>query len=259
MLPLLAWGAAWVYAAAWDIFPGLSELGKPVQWYLAAHAITLVGLGVGWWLKFPRWSFLYAGLAVTFSAYWAGLAMNGWRVLGLYFLEDARWSWRAWVPLLALVVIMLLLTRSLQPVRRFFTGIWQDWSRLSLVLYGWLVFLLVTINLDSIELVNEFWQPVLLIFACLGGVILYMSVTHPWRRALALDVGLFVGIGGAILLGRLFNPDVSQFARMSDVSEGGQAIYVLLMTGWVLVWLGLVFFPALLVLFQKTKKVAPAV
>lgn len=259
ILPLLVWGAAWMYAAARDIFASTPQIGQAYHWFLAAHAVTLLGLGVGWWLKFPCWSYLYAGLALTFSAYWAGLAMNGWRIFGFYFLEDGRWSWRAWVPFLALVLIMILLTRSLDPLKRFFTGIWMDWSRLSLLLYGWLVFLLITINLDSIELASEFWQPVCLVLACLAGVMLYMCVTQPWQRAFCLDAGLFAGGVGVMLLGRLFTPATSQFIQLSRLSGEARVIGLLFIAGWILLWLGLVFLPACLLVFQKNKKVAPAI
>jgi len=253
LLPLLVWGAAWIYAAAEDIFPSMSHPGRAVQGFLVAHAVTLLGLGVGWWLRFPRWSYLSAGLAVTFSAYWAGLAMNGWRVLGMYFFEaHSSWSWRAWVPLLVLALIMLGLTRSLRPVKQFLVGMWADWSTLSLALYGWLVFLFMTIHLDSIELAYEFLQPVFMVLAFLGGVILYMRASNPWKRALGLDAGLFVGVLGVFGLGWIFYPEINHFISLDDVPL--QAAYILLLVGWVLIWLGLVFLPALLGLWRRPRK-----
>ena len=256
LLPLLVWGAAWIYAAAVDIFPGMSHPGGAIQWFLAAHTITLLGLGVGWWLKFPRWSYLFAGLAITFTAYWDNLGMNGWRILGYYFYEaDSLWSWRAWVPLLVLAVIMLGLTRSLYPIKQFFVGIWKDWSNLSLALYGWLVFLLMTVHLDGIELKYEFLQPVFMLLAFLVGVILYMRATTPWKRALGLDAGLFVGVLGTLGLGRIFYPEVKHSPSLAELDQ--PVVYILLMGGWVILWLGLVFLPALLGLWRRAPKSLP--
>lgn len=256
LLPFFAWGALCLYKAVIDIFPEVSVPIRLYQLSLAVHLFTLVWLGVGWWLKFPSWSYLYAGLAITFSANWAGLAMNGWYLLGFYFLEDSRWSWRAWLPFLALVVLMLLITRSLQPLRQFFIGMWMDWSRLSLALYGWLVSLLIGVTLDSIEFTYELWQPVFMVIAFIGGLYLYLGAESPWKRALGLDLGLFVGVVGAILIDQIFYPDITRLPSLSIVAAENRMLYIFGMSGWVLLWLGLVFLPAVLVLFQRTKKVA---
>jgi hypothetical protein len=259
LIPLIAWGAAWIYAAARDIFPDMPGSSQPVPWYLSAFVVTLIGLGIGWWKNFPRWSYLYTGLVVTFSAYWSGLAMNGWNILGFYFIDDGRWAWRAWIPFLVLVVFMLLITRSLSPVKQFFTGIWWDWSLLSFMLYGWLVTLFMTLILDGIEMPNEFWLPVWMVLAFLGSIVAYMRVDRSWQRALGLDIGLFAGVAGAIVLGRFFYSDVSNFASLAELSLQARTLYIILMAGWVVVWLGTVFAPAFILLFQKTKKVAPVV
>ncbi|MBN2146141.1 MAG: hypothetical protein JW726_02090 [Anaerolineales bacterium] len=258
LVPLLVVGGSSLYNAARDIFYNNQGPGQVVQWSLAAHAVVLVGLGVGWWMRFPRWSYLYAGMALTFSAYWAGLAMNGWRILGVYFYEDnTRWGWRAWIPLLVLALVMLLLTRSLRPLREFFVAMWKDWSLLSLVLYGWLASLFLGLNLDSIELPHEFLQPVVMVLAFLGGVFLYMRASQPWKRALGLDIGLLLGVVVPILLGRIFYPEVNRYARFSDIAPDARFLYILMMSGWVLLWLGLVFFPALMRLLQRPKKAVP--
>jgi hypothetical protein len=258
LLLFLVWGAAWIYAAAWDIFPALQGLSSTFWGFLVAHAVTLIGMGVGWKLNFPRWSYLYVGMAVTFTIYWPWTGMIDWQFLVLDF-SGWRWPWLDWVPFLVLAAIMLVWTRSLQPVRQFFIGIWKDWSQLSLVFYAWLIYLLMTIQLDSIERPYEIWSVVWMVVAFLSGVVFYVLASTPWKRALGLDLGIFAGVGGVIFLGKLLNPDVQQFASYASIAPEHRPLYLLFMGGWVLVCLGLVFLPAVLVLFQRSKRVAPAV
>ena len=259
LLLLLVWGAAWIYAAAKDIFPGVPGSFSILWVYLAAHTITLVGTGVGWKQNFPRWSYLYVGMALAFSAYWAGIGKIGWNFLDIDFFANGRWGWIAWLPFLVLAGILLLLTRSWQPVKIFVVSMWKDWPKLSLVFYALLVFLFMTIILDGIEQPNEFWSPVWMSAAFLVGAALYMLANTAWKRALGLDLGLFASVGGVILFGRFLNPDTQQFASYSAISPDARLVYILFMSGWVLVWLGLVFLPSVLTIFQRSKRVASTV
>lgn len=256
LLAMAVWGAAWLFAAAKDIFPSFPGPDQSFYGYLVAYVISLIGLGVGWRQYFPRWSYLYAGFALTFAAYWAGIGMKGWRILGFEFPSDGSWSWRAWVPLALLVVIMLVITRSQEPLRCFFKNIKREWSHLSLLLFAWLASLTMTVTLDSIELAHEFWSPVILFAGFILGVLLYTQAKGSWKRASGLDIGLLVGFLGSILVDQILSPETTMFPVLSTIAIKDRPLYYLGMAGWIIVLFGLVFLPALFNRAWSRKKVA---
>ena len=98
----------------------------PLHWLIhgfvgdrIVHIILLVGLGIGWALRFPRWSYAYLGVVVMTSSWLAVTATPGFHLFGYTFGRE-QWGWRAWVPLLVLTAVMLLFTRSLQPLAQLF-------------------------------------------------------------------------------------------------------------------------------------------
>ena len=101
---------------------------------IIVYLALLVGLGVGWLKSFPRWSYSYAGFILLFTWYWMGVATPGLVIFGHTFQHDELWGGRAWIPFAVMAMIALLVTRSLRPLGRFFSGAWRDWTRLSFAL-----------------------------------------------------------------------------------------------------------------------------
>ena len=127
----------------------------PLHWLIhgfvgdrIVHIILLVGLGIGWALRFPRWSYAYLGVVVMTSSWLAVTATPGFHLFG-YTFGPEQWGWRAWVPLLVLTAVMLLFTRSLQPLAQLFQGIRRDWTRLSFALYAALTWLMLGMTYDG--------------------------------------------------------------------------------------------------------------
>jgi hypothetical protein len=91
---------------------------------MVVYALALAGLLIGWIRGFPLWSYSYLGWSLVLA--WANTNAR------IYWTD---WGYRVWVPFGVTVLIALLWTRSLQPIRRFFRDIWKDWTRLSLAMY----------------------------------------------------------------------------------------------------------------------------
>ena len=115
-LPFFAFG---VSSMIGKVNPTYSLRGHNAE--MVVYALALAGLLIGWIRGFPLWSYSYLGWSLV--------------------LAWTDWGYRVWVPLGVTVLIALLWTRSLQPIKKFFRDIWKDWTRLSLAMYalaGWM-------------------------------------------------------------------------------------------------------------------------
>jgi hypothetical protein len=155
--------------------------------FLTFYLFVVIGLGVGWLKGLPRWAYAYLGWALVFAWWWTDMHTYGLKLPG-YTFGDEAWGWRIWVPLAAVVVVVVLWTRSLRPLWHLVVGFWQDWTRVSLGGY---------ILLASLILVaDENHNPYLLVLmaastiAMAGGAWAYMRGARAWRRVLALLAGI---------------------------------------------------------------------
>lgn len=82
--------------------------------WLAFYLITLIWLVIGWVKRFPRWSFAYLGWSVTIALTWGGAPL---------------------VLLFPAIVVALIWTRSISPIKQFFLSILDDWTCLSFALF----------------------------------------------------------------------------------------------------------------------------
>lgn len=154
--------------------------------YLVFNWMILIGLGVGIFKGFPRWTYSYLLWALLFGWWWTNMSSFGY-----------RWSGHIWLPFGAAILLPLLIKRSWQPLKALGGGLWQDWTLLSLGLY---------IFYSALYLIaDENHHPFLLGFiaastlaVCLGAWG-YFRLAGPLRRVLAL----LGGLSGAILLGIL--------------------------------------------------------
>jgi hypothetical protein len=160
---------------------------------LAGFALAL---GVGWVKGFPRWAFPYWGLGLLLSLYMQEAATPGLVLFGYTFGPRELWGWRAWVPVLLAICGGLVWTRSLKPLRELASGVWNDWTRLSFALYGWLPQVL-PIFLDEIRGVQPFLIAFDLVLAV--GALAYMRSTDTTRRVASLLIGLTTAWAGATI------------------------------------------------------------
>ena len=177
MLPFLAFGLASM----------LGKVPRPFHdgyLFLGFYLLALGGLLVGWVRGFPLWTISYLGWSLVFAWWWSDMHTYGFSIFGLSILD---WGWITWRPLAATAIIALLWTRSLQPIKAFFTGIWQDWTRLSLALYTFLAFVWL--------LYDENHHPYLLLFmlastlSVSAGVWFFLSSDRVSGRVFSLLAG----------------------------------------------------------------------
>lgn len=92
--------------------------------YLVFYGLALTGLLFGWIRRFPLWSYSYLGWSLVFAWWWTNISING-----------INWGYRVWLPFGITVLLAFLWTRSLQPIKKFLSDVWNDWSRLSLAMF----------------------------------------------------------------------------------------------------------------------------
>lgn len=212
---------------------------RPLTWmrngmasFLIIHVLLLVGLGVGWAKRFPRWSYAYLGAVVMTSIWLAGISSFGYRLFGYTFGRE-QWGWRAWVPLFILTVVMLLVTRSPRRLARLFQGVRRDWTRLSFALYAAVAWLLLLVTYDSKSWYNQtIFLPLnmfLLTLLITGGALFYMQERRPWPRVLALQATLILFFLVSALVTTLDGH--VEFGSPSTVV--GWLMYLLLLLMWV--------------------------
>jgi len=118
---------------------------RDIYIYLAFYLLVLSGLLIGWIRGFPLWSYSYLGWSLLFGWWWS----NAW-INGIY------WGSRIWILFEIMVLIALIWTRSFSPIKKFFSDISNDRTRLSLSMYTFIAFVFL--------IYDENHHPYLLIF-----------------------------------------------------------------------------------------------
>jgi hypothetical protein len=119
-LPFLAFGVASMLDKLDQLHPYLG-----VDSFLAFYVVALVGLLIGWSRGFPLWSYSYLGWSLVFIWWWSSMTVNG-----------VYWGFYILLPFGITVLIALLWTHSLAPIKKLFRDIWNDWTRLSLAMFA---------------------------------------------------------------------------------------------------------------------------
>ena len=228
-LPFLAFGIVSMI--------GKMDLSYPPRftyYHLAFYGLALIGFLIGWIREFPLWSFSYLGWSLVFAWWWTGISIHG-----------TNWGYRVWLPFGIMVLLALLLTRSLRPIKKFLQDIWHDWTRLSLAMFalGSWMFLIF----------DENHPPYLLLF------ILATTV--------AASAGAWFFLRSASLLGRVLSIitsfiGVAVITGISYATWDWRAYYGLppsdqvlnnlgLAPIGVLLWLLILFWPALIALTRR--------
>jgi len=183
-------GEALLGALPFLAFGLVSMLGKydfhihEAYFFLAFYPLALIGLLVGWIKQFPRWAYSYLGWTLVFAWWWTNIRTNGLTFFGHTFAYNESWDWWSWLALALVALIALAWTRSLRPIKEFFLGIWNDWTRLSFAMFAFPAW--VTLIYD------ENHHPYLLLFMLgstltLGiGAYLYLRSRNTAKRMLSL-------------------------------------------------------------------------
>jgi hypothetical protein len=209
---------------------------KPLSWMergiyddLIVLVSLLIGLGIGWARRFPRWSYAYLGVTIMSSVGLAGVVTRSLRLFG-YTFGSGRWGWRGWLPLLALTAVMLLITRSLQPLTQLFRDIRRDWTLLSFAIYAALSWLFLGVAYDNKTWYGQtLYLPLNLFLQTLvitGGAFFYMRGRRQWLRTLALPVAFILTAPISAMVTTL-----SGFSGASTTAVG-HIILPLLWLGW---------------------------
>ena len=125
MLPFLAFGLSSMLSKVDDLFDF-----RTYYIYIAFYILALVGLLIGWIRDFPLWSYSSIGWTLVFAWWWTEMRTYGF-----------DWGYRIWIPFGTTVLIALLWTRSLTPIKKILLESWNDWTRLSLAMYTFIAFM----------------------------------------------------------------------------------------------------------------------
>ena len=203
-----SWIAAWAAIAPFAV-AGLELItGEiPLEWmaskwllylnigtFLVLIVLAPVGVGIGWARGFPRWCYPYVGQAIAYSLYMMNVATPGLKLFGYTFGSNDLWGWRSWIPLVTVVAIVLLVTRSLRPVLKLFTNAWRDWSLLTFAMFGFMP-LIVAISFDEVDRLYSLYYMVGLTLVMVGTAWVYVRGVLQWQRVVALLVGIAVTLG----------------------------------------------------------------
>jgi hypothetical protein len=206
----------------------LDLIGLPLPGVV--YLILCVGLAIGWRKGFPRWSFSYLGMVLYFGSYY-----SSGRFYGVVY------GWRAWIPVIAVALIATLLTRSLRPLARLIQDAREDWTRLSFVLYAFVLPVFTVIFMDGAwgqrELVGLGIDTLLL----LTGATLFLRSRSTLARVLALQAAKV----------SLFGRNVLMAGWYPSPRAGGPPLTLLSVTFLLLFWGGLMFLPVLVGLLHR--------
>ncbi len=202
--------------------------------YLAFYILALSGLLIGWIRGFPLWSYGYLGWSLVFAWWWTNMRAYGF-----------DWGYRIWILFGITVLIALLWTRSLTPIKKFFRDIWNDWTRLTLVMYTFGAFVSL--------IYDENHHPYLL---------LLMAVT-----TIIVTAGVWFFLRSSNLIGRVLSIVVSFIASIvpmaiSYLTWDWRVYYGMPQSDYwydnlgvapigVIFWLLILFWPALILLIQR--------
>lgn len=180
ILPFAAYGLLSMVFHYPNLLPNLPFWLTPP---LVFYAFVLTGLLVGVMLGFPRWAFAYLFWAIITGWWLAGMRVKG------FLLSESLW--------LGLPLVFtggLLLCRSVQPLRRMLSGLWQDWT--------WLAFGVFTFIGWFVVLFDENHHPFLYGFIMTATVMLVSAVWLYFRLAspLARVVPLIAALAGVIMM-----------------------------------------------------------
>ena len=243
-LPFLAFGlASMVSKTRWWPFDMGGYFGGP---FLTFYLFVVIGLGVGWLKGLPRWAYAYLGWALVFAWWWTDMHTYGLKLPG-YTFGDEAWGWRIWMPLAIVVVVVVLWTRSLRPLKQLFLGLWNDWTLLSFGVYTLFAWIWLVADENHNPYLLAFMAASAIVVA--GGAWAYMRGARAWHRALALAAGFgLVAVVGEISEATWDWRSYYGVPAPEGVSPYAEALRVVMALGF---WAVLLLIPALLGLVRR--------
>ena len=229
VLPFLAFGIVFMIGKMDQVYDP-----RVIYTYLAFYILALSGLLIGWIRGFPLWSYGYLGWSLVFAWIWSNVTING-----------TYWGYQSWMLFWIVVLIALLWTRSLSPIKKIFRDIWNDWTRLTFVMYAFAAFVAL--------IYDENHHPYLLLFMAVATLI--------------VTAGAWFFLRSSNMIGRILSIVVSFIAAsvpmgISYLTWDWRAYYGLPTSEtWygnlgvapigILFWLLILFWPALIALIHR--------
>jgi hypothetical protein len=230
ILPFLAFGISSMIGKIDHIYLPLRHNAEMI-----VYCLVLLGLLIGWTRGFPLWSYSNLGWSLVLA--WSNTNIT---------IYGVRWGYQVWIPFGITVLIALLWTRSLTPLQKLFRDCWNDWTRLSLMMY--------TLGAWAWIFYDENHHPLLLVFifasalVATGAVWVFLRSSRGMGRILSISFGF---IFGKIL------SDISyatwDYRSYYGLPESTRTWYqslgitIAIMT----FWFGILFWPALIGLIQR--------
>jgi hypothetical protein len=127
--------------------------------------------------------------------------------LGWYYSNDRFYgvtydSW-AWLTSLAVIILSLLLTRSLQPLVQLVRGAWNDWTRLSFAVYSFILPILTIVFFDVDWGISQLYGLLFDTLLLAAGAVAFMRSRTSWGRVLSLLTGVLILIVKGVIGGWL--------------------------------------------------------
>ncbi len=172
--------------------PPLSFL-EPVGKMLFVIFILLspIVTGIAWVRRFPRWSYPFLGMALVETIFQMNASTPGLNLFGYPIFGRELWGWRAWIPLAAIMLVALLVSRSLRPLVNLFVQPWRDWTLVTYTMFGFMP-LLIAIGFDEVDRLFSLPFMVLLTAVMVGTVVLYLRARYTWQRVASLFAGVLI-------------------------------------------------------------------
>jgi hypothetical protein len=191
LAPFLIFGAlptAVAYLRLTDV-PRWLEVVLALSMLSSLVALLVIAIIQG----FPRWFLPYVGFPLAlFSVYGAFGLMRNWpRALltpwDSWIVRQTVYQGVLWSGLLAAAFCVSLITRIVSPWRALHRRLRRDWTLLPFALYGATLFALL-LTFDDYAGEEPYKIAAMLLLAAGGWF--YLRSVRPWRRSLALFIGL---------------------------------------------------------------------
>jgi hypothetical protein len=158
--------------------------------YIAFTSIVLLGLMIGLAKGFPHWAYSFLGWSLFMSFWWMMMQIDTLTNSYSPITHNLRVGLFSWIPFWIVTGIGLIWARSLRPLRQMASGIWQNWTYLSLMIYTFVAF---------VQLIyDENHSPYLLAFMAASTLVIcwavwvFLQSASSWKRVAALLSGFIV-------------------------------------------------------------------
>ena len=174
----ILWGLALIISE----FPLEKEIPPWVFIYLLLGLLILpsIGMCIGWIKGFLRWSYPYVSHVILFSIFLTNISIPGFR--------EKVWGWRALIPLGGVIAIVILVTRSMDLIVKFFTNIWEDWTLLAFGIFGFIPWRVV-FSFGIPNRVTMFYLSLTLTLLMSSAALYHMRAAQQRERIASLLIG----------------------------------------------------------------------